>query len=140
MKYYKQLIDSHDPENGIYGDCFRTAVACILDKKPEEVPHVFSLEDDSLQDREMRVYLETIGYLILHTAFNIQPLETMLEYGHINMPGQLWILGGVSSQNNNHAVVCRNHKMIHDPHPCNEFLSGPSNDGYWHVYVIARPI
>ena len=29
----------HDPANGSYGDCFRTALACILDLDRDEVPH-----------------------------------------------------------------------------------------------------
>lgn len=33
MKYNKQLF-RHHPEQGIFGDCHRTAIACMLDLEP----------------------------------------------------------------------------------------------------------
>lgn len=76
MQYHKQL-NKRDPENGVFGDCYRTAVACILDKHPSEVIH---------------------------------------------------------------SVVCYKGKAIHDPHPSDDFLCGPCDDGFWHVEIIVRPI
>jgi len=39
MRFHKQLITNHNPESGIFGDCQRTAIACLLDKHPSDVPH-----------------------------------------------------------------------------------------------------
>ncbi len=38
MKNLKQIV-KHDPDNDQYGDCYRSAIACILDyDSVEEVP------------------------------------------------------------------------------------------------------
>ena len=38
MTPYKQL-NHHDPDNGIIGDCYRTAIACLLDLPPDALPN-----------------------------------------------------------------------------------------------------
>ena len=38
MKFYKQL-HKHDPDNGVWGDCHRTAIGCLLDIEPELIPN-----------------------------------------------------------------------------------------------------
>jgi len=38
MKFYKQKY-LHDPGNGVIGDCYRTAIGCILEIDPMELPH-----------------------------------------------------------------------------------------------------
>ena len=40
MTPQKQMF-LHDPDNGVWGDCQRTAIACILDRDVEDVPHFF---------------------------------------------------------------------------------------------------
>ena len=37
----KQLY-RHKPTEGSYGDCWRTCLACILDRNPETIPHYYS--------------------------------------------------------------------------------------------------
>jgi hypothetical protein len=37
MKFNKQLVE-YDPVNKIFGDCMRTAIRCILNLRPEDVP------------------------------------------------------------------------------------------------------
>lgn len=35
----RQLV-THDPEQGLYGDCFRTTIACLIGaSSPDDVPH-----------------------------------------------------------------------------------------------------
>ena len=38
MEFYKQL-NEHNPDEGVYGDCYRTAIGCLLNIPPEFVPH-----------------------------------------------------------------------------------------------------
>lgn len=38
MKFHKQRFLS-DKANGIFVDCMRTAIACILDLEMDDVPH-----------------------------------------------------------------------------------------------------
>lgn len=40
MTPYKQLY-GHNPDQGIFGDCFRTALGCLLNLPPEKVPHFY---------------------------------------------------------------------------------------------------
>lgn len=138
MQYHKQL-NKHDPENGTFGDCYRTAIACILNKHPSEVPHILSLEDDQLQSREINKYLKSLGLRKIHTAFNIPTLEGMLAYGLHSIPDMHWMLGGISGRGFAHTVVCFNNEIIHDPHPSGSGVCEPI-DGYWHVNIIVKPI
>jgi hypothetical protein len=48
MTPHKQRF-RHDPANGIYGDCWRTAIACLLDIQPEEIPHEHRVYADNEQ-------------------------------------------------------------------------------------------
>ena len=139
MQYHKQL-NKRDPENGVFGDCYRTAVACILDKHPSEVIHVFDLDDLSLQAKKMREHLENLGLRILHTAYNFKTFKDALKIGEHNIGEMYWILSGVSARGVNHSIVCYKGKAIHDPHPSDDFLCGPCDDGFWHVEIIVRPI
>jgi len=45
VKPVKQTI-IHNPDNGMYGDCFRACVASLLEKPIEKVPHFCNREAD----------------------------------------------------------------------------------------------
>ena len=51
MTPHKQLI-KHDPENGQWGDCGRTAIACLLDLHPSDVPHFWEGPERADRDPE----------------------------------------------------------------------------------------
>ena len=53
MTPHKQL-NRHRPEEGVFGDCYRTAIACLLDLRPQDVPHVADTSTMAEQDRRMR--------------------------------------------------------------------------------------
>lgn len=139
MQYHKQL-NKHDPKNGIYGDCYRTAIACILDKNPTDVPHVFDLDDLGLQNKMMREFLDGLGLRLLNIAYSLDSISDVLKVGENNIGEMHWILCGMSEREINHCVVCFGGTMIHDPHPSGSFLTGPSDDGYWHTEIIVRPV
>ena len=139
MKFHKQL-NKHDPENGVFGDCYRTAIACILDKYPSEVIHVYDLDDLSLQNEKMKEYLDGLGLRLLHTAYRFKTFKNALKIGEYNIGEMYWILSGASSRGVNHSIVCYKDEAIHDPHPSDDFLCAPCDDGYWHVEIIVRPL
>ena len=60
MKYYEQLVTNCDPENGIYGDCYRTCVACFLEIEPQNIPPItnpdLSKYEDELNDWLIKNY------------------------------------------------------------------------------------
>ena len=39
----RRQLFRHEPHNVIYGDCHRTAIACLLDMEPWQVPHFTQL-------------------------------------------------------------------------------------------------
>lgn len=132
MKYHIQLF-RHDPDNGIYGNCHRTALACIFDKdSPADVPHF--LEDncdaDTFYERTDAWLLEQ-GMRSITMPWQAESLAQMLEVMELRAPGILWILGGVSPRGTNHSVVCRGGEVIHDPHPDGGGVVGPTDDGYF---------
>ena len=61
MKFHKQLY-RHDPENGVWGDCYRTAWACLLDLEPEDVPHFCEgFTDDGAATAKLDAWLRERG-------------------------------------------------------------------------------
>lgn len=138
MLYHKQRI-RHDPENGIYGDCHRTAIACLLDKQVEDVPHFGEhFMDSDKFNKAVADYLLTQGMRVFTTPYHGEtPLHEMLKaIGHYN-PDCYYLLTGQSPRNVNHVVVCRGGRIIHDPHFDGGFITGPAQpDGYYWVDVL----
>jgi hypothetical protein len=66
MTPYKQLV-KHDPFNGQYGDCARTAIACLLNMHPSEVEHFL---EDGCADGEV-FWRRVNGWLSARGAFNL---------------------------------------------------------------------
>lgn len=115
MKYYKQLIQIHDPNNNKIGDCFRTAIGCILDIPPANVPHF--VENN---------YGDTISLIDVVNDVNKWLLEVRpdLQYVEIYDPGEFnissigfHVLTGPSPRNSkiHHSIVGLNGKPFHDP-------------------------
>lgn len=139
MQYHKQL-NKHAPENGIFGDCYRTAIACIIDKHPRDVPHFYDLDNGRIQSEKMVEYLRDSGIRMIHTAYKVESIKDVLKVGKANFGGLHYVLSGMGDRDVNHCVVCVDDKLLHDPHNSDSFLNGPCEDGLWHVEIIVRPI
>lgn len=139
MKRHKQLF-KHDPANGTYGDCQRTAIACLLDKDdPSEVPNFAEnhWEDGAAFDNAVRDYLRSQGFDWFVMAFNwsdASPQEVITYIGHHNP--SYYMICGMGARGVNHIVICKGNEFFHDPHPSDDFLCGPCNDGFYWVYVL----
>lgn len=123
-----ERADGHDAD-GIPGDCWRTAIACILDLHPSEVPHFIALfegmdadEDDPLTEkfgpwwwRETRRWLRARGRDI---GVHPEPVPPYVE--------DYVLLTGPSPRGDfMHVVVGdRYGKLVHDPHPSRMGLVG----------------
>ncbi len=73
MKVQKQLF-RHKPAEGIYGDCHRTAIACVLDMDAKDVPHfmdgkAFSGEAENAHDRA-EAWLNARGIATINIVFS----------------------------------------------------------------------
>jgi hypothetical protein len=141
MKYHKQTI-LHDPKNGSYGDCYRTALACILDLDPHEVPHFMhglSNDEGALFEARVDQWLQPLGYSKIVVAFAADlALPDLLSNLAINSPHNYFLLGGQTPRGNGvgHIVVGYHDKVIHDPHPSNCGVNQPMPDGfYWITYI-----
>ena len=140
MKFHRQLFPEHRPEEGIYGDCARTVIACLLDNvAPDDVPHFAEIADED-EEHGLRLvddWLAAWGYRRLTFAF-----EADLEYVGKAMtmwnPGVPYCVIGQTSRGNNHVAIYRDGNLVHDPHPSDEGITAPTGEGYYWIELIAR--
>jgi hypothetical protein len=142
MIEHKQLF-LHKPEEGIIGDCFRTCVACLLDKRPDELPHGFG---KFWEGRDVNVTPKVNAQLNNILAnwdcrFIAYPLDctreqlgTYLRHYYTD----LHVIIGCNSKNGGHSVVMRNDDYIWDPSIDNSGCVGPMDDGYYWVGMLVR--
>ena len=137
MKFHKQRFE-HKPEEGSIGDCHRTAIACILDLDPEDIPHidVSTWNDPKAFQNHFVKELKKLGYGYFDVAYQSE-LHAILDFiGAIN-PDTYYLIGGTSSRGFGHTVVGLNNKIIHDPSPLGgEPIVGPMPDGYYWITVL----
>ena len=122
-----------EPENGI-GDCFRTALACLLDMPRESVPHFFGdhWPDHAAAKDAVDDFLSGLGLMMLVAPY--WHFAPVLESMHEKTGDDCYhlILGQCSTVG--HAVVGLNGKLIHDPLPTKEGLTNDSNE--WLVAIL----
>ena len=142
MKLQKQL-NRHFPERGIWGDCLRTAIACVLDLDPVDVPH-FNDRSDGRTDEDvgrlLNDWLRGRGLAIITVSFNgetsLDDVLTAAGFGSMGLP---YLLSGFSRTGCNHVVVCQGYEIIWDPSLTDSGIVGPMNNGFWMVEWLVRP-
>lgn len=130
----------HKPEEGIYGDCHRTAIACLLDLPRDSVPNWV---DESGLDGERFYELETTwlqnqGITKFLVAYSFETLTELLEYMGQWFPNLYYILGGTSRNNINHSVIGLGGCIDWDPAIDDSGIIGPMDDGYFWVTVFTK--
>lgn len=123
----------HDPDNGAWGDCHRTAIAAALDLPRDEVPHFMdngTCADDA-QAAEIE-WLAARGMVRIVMVFN-SSLEDLLQTMEFLNPRVCYILGGQSKTGCNHSVVGRGGTIVCDPSQTDAGIIGPCDDGYYWV-------
>lgn len=137
---HKQLF-RHDPSNGIYGDCYRTAIACLMGRRPEEVPHFCQGQDDGQTDDRVRAFLRPLGLVLLGINFNGDcDLEMILRLGEHYSQGMPYLLSGTSRTGCNHVVVCIGNEITHDPSLNESGIIAPMDNGLWMLEWLVRPV
>ena len=139
MHPYLQLID-HDPENGTWGDCGRTVIACLLNLRPELVPHFYDNDADGLVGQELKNHwLAERNLREINIPYNgdMSLSEIMVTMKHTN-PGAWYMLTGKSGRKIcNHVVICRDDEIVHDPSPNKSGVIGPCiEDGLWWISFL----
>lgn len=133
--------NKHDPDNGVYGDCHRAAVASILDLSLDEVPHFMDglgSDDGDEFNRRQDAFLETLSLTSITVPF-APPAgglnDLLVVLGNCN-PGRLYLVGGESARNCGRTVIAGDGKIVHDPSPEGDGLIGPMKDGlYWITFI-----
>ena len=140
MKFHKQRI-KHDPENGQWGDCARTAIACILDLEPEEVPHENrELSGGEQFDMHLK-FLNDRGLHWITIPFKLKSVDEMLKTAHFYSNHLPYMLCGSSPRGTNHVVIGEEGAFLWDPSPSDGFLIGPGDDGhFWLEMIVRRPV
>lgn len=134
MTPYKQLFH-HKPDEGIYGDCARTALGCLLDLPPKEVPHQHAYLADGEQRRLFDEWLKPRGLAIAFFAFNCEPADIMAAM-KVSNPGMYYMLSGTSRTGCNHVVICLDDHIVHDPSLTDAGIVGACDDGCTYIEFL----
>lgn len=130
MQYHKQRF-LHEPHNGTFGDCDRTAMACLLDLDPDGVPHWGVHYDDyAAFERTKREWLETLGLFEQSFAFDCDR-EQLSQYLKSAFGDVYVLLTGKSRTGCHHVVVTLNGEIIHDPYLTDAGIVDRCDDGLW---------
>ena len=121
MLRFVQLLP-HDPDKDHRGDCFRTAIACILETPPAEVPHFVESETWFM---DCQKWLRNRGYCLVYEAN-----PTYAEYWGYHL------ISGDGPRGMRHTVVGCGGEEVWDPHPSGDGLK-PGGD---RVYSLLAPI
>lgn len=123
----RDMLELHDPEKGMIGDCWRACIASILDLPCEEVPH-FVREEIEGKGHWMELtvrWLNGRGFGIVQCSRD--GLPKWISYG------TLMIACGPGPRHGNHCVIMdQSGSMVHDPHPSRE---GILRDGDFYMIV-----
>lgn len=138
MRFVKQKF-RHAPESGIYGDCARTAIACLLGIDPETVPHWHCALEPGEQERRHNDFLAERGLIRFTLAFAFQEVEAMLDTAARLAQGQPYLLAGQSRNGTCHVVVCQGQEIVWDPALDDSGIVGPHEGHFW-IDLIVRPL
>lgn len=133
MTPHKQFI-THDPENGQFGDCFRTAIACILDTDPLFVPHAGKNGEAGWVEgcKEVDEWLKS-----RHNAYLVSFKWRATEIEEALQTVQYHLMGGRSAIGGHYTVGYAG-KMVHNPSKNPDAVFGPDEDGCYTVTFIVK--
>ena len=139
LRRYKQQV-LHDPENGMYGDCLQTALACVLGIDPKYVPclNYSGLTGEKQKEAEDE-FLDGIGYRAIVMPIAGTSAQMVMDWVGRNNPGAVYLLTGKAARGVEHVVVCKGNEFFHDPHPDNSFLTGPCGENtFWVEFIVPK--
>lgn len=134
LKHRQRFL--HNPSACVYGDCHRTAIACLLDLPLDDVPHWAQKElDAALVDEtysaiaDIEQFLHQRGLYQVHVSWS--DLHGVFGVMQNYQPNALYILGGQSERGTNHSVICLGGGFYWDPHPDSTFVCKPLSNGFY---------
>jgi hypothetical protein len=95
---------------GPSGNCFSACLASVFKLPLQAVPNFFDVagEDHEAWWAEVRAWLKPRGFGIMSVSITADSLKSY---------SGLFIVGGMSPRDLNHATVWQDGVMVHDPHP-----------------------
>ena len=139
MIKHKQLF-RHRPEEGQIGDCARTTLACLLDLKPEEVPHFVKdaiergNEFEALAD--MEAWLQLRGQSMIEFPISAESPEAAFKWAGCYLRNTYYLLAGTSRNDVTHVVIGFKDKLFWDTSIDNSGIIGPVSDGYYWIGML----
>ena len=123
----------HRPSEGVWGDCHRAAIASILEKPLDDVPHFGDGGPDGEEfARREADYLRAQGIVPIRVIYTDDLPLVLAAVGKMN-PGVCYLLGGQSRTGVDHTVVGLNDAIAHDPSINESGIIGPCADGYYWI-------
>lgn len=138
MRFSKQLF-RHDPDSGIWGDCGRAALACVIGIDPEDLPHWHEELTGDEWGARMDPVLRERGLVRVSIPFNAPDVESILECGGILAKGMPWFLVGTSANGTGHVVICLDDKIVWDTAIDDSSIVGPLDTGAFWIELLVRP-
>lgn len=121
----------HAPERGIFGDCYRAALASLLDMPLADVPHFVKYPEDQRRD-VYREFLRPLGLI----PVNIPGAEFWSVIVNTGIDCLHLILGAAKDDGCPHTCVGRNGVIVHDPGPDQKGLEGEIEN--WEMVVFVK--
>ena len=138
MIFQKQLF-RHDPSRGEWGDCYRTAIACLLGLPAKHVPHFYYRYHENQHtavNESIDNWLADKGYATARVMYQCD-LETLFNVQKALNPDIYYMLTGESKNGVNHVVICLNDQIVWDSSLDDSGIIGPSDDGhYWIEWLL----
>ena len=136
MRHHKQRL-LHRPEEGQQGDCYRTALACLLDyDDPTAIPHFMDDPDEPPVETWRRVdewLAEHHG--LRHFELPLVPADRsaqeIMDWIGAMWPGLRVLFSGKSPRGYQHNIIIRDGCIEWDPHPDCSGVIEPGDDGYY---------
>lgn len=142
MKFIKQIF-RHDPDNGIFGDCFPTCLSIVSGIDRHKVPHWHKVMDLNEAIARYDAWLKTRGLTRIQSYWNgAYTPDEILEFltASSSLP---FIFSGCSRNGTNHAVIAHNGRIVWDPSLDDSGIIGPMKTEPEKLYMaewIVRPV
>ena len=133
----------HDPPHS-YGDCHRTAIACILDISPHTIPNMAGKLPAKKWYAAMNEHLATLGYQVATISYTSRfSREQLMSYMNVLNPTVHYILVGLTDKNVPHVVVCKGAKVVHDtnagkPGVVKPMYDKDCDDYFWCINLLVK--
>lgn len=105
LRYQRQLF-AHAPEDGVSGDCYPTALACVLGRPRAEIPHTHDQDSERVNDFYRRWFasqgLKQIYFPVLYQGEPVTSIADEMQSRGGDLP---MLLTGDGGRGVNHVII-----------------------------------